>query len=323
MKSVTVCAELRRLCLELREDSARPWVIWTFLPSQLPQQLHLVVAGHAERGPGLDHPHHEPQDARDVGAAIDEIAEEDRLAPLRSARSSCGCRSRARRAATRARSAAVDVADDVERPVIVASVVPERLPPDSPRPRRLRAMTGRRRGGSPLAQAAQRPPQLLGLLPDDVRAEVAVGPRACCARGRASRGRSKTIATGRQWYWRASATSGFRASGWTFVASTTVSLPAASRFAAMKCSTSKASFVAAWLFSSSLTSPRQKSDESTSVALEVPAREGRLAGTRRRRRGRRARAPGSIDPHRANTAICVGEPTVRVLRARRRRSATS
>ena len=33
----------------------------------------------------------------------------------------------------------------------------------------------------------------------------------------------------------------------------------------MKCSTSKASFVTAWLFSSSLTIPRQASDDSTSV----------------------------------------------------------
>ncbi len=33
------------------------------------------------------------------------------------------------------------------------------------------------------------------------------------------------MATGRQWYSRASATSGLRASGWTLVASTTVSLP--------------------------------------------------------------------------------------------------
>src|SRR6516164_4773239 len=59
---------------------------------------------------------------------------------------------------------------------------------------------------------------------------------------------------------------GFRASGCTFVASMTTSLPAASRLDAMKWRTSKASFVAAWLFSSSETSPRQKSDDTTSVA---------------------------------------------------------
>src|SRR6266853_486537 len=58
---------------------------------------------------------------------------------------------------------------------------------------------------------------------------------------------------------------GLRASDCTFVASTTTSFPAVSRFDAMKCRTSKASFVAAWLFSSSETRPRQKSEERTSV----------------------------------------------------------
>ena len=73
------------------------------------------------------------------------------------------------------------------------------------------------------------------------------------------------MATGRQWNSRASSTSGLRASGWTFVASTTVSRPSASRLRAMKCSNSNASFVTAWSFSSSQTIPRQASDDSTSV----------------------------------------------------------
>ena len=49
------------------------------------------------------------------------------------------------------------------------------------------------------------------------------------------------------------------------MASTTVSRPASSRLPAMKCRTSKAALVAAWSFSSSLTRPRQKSEEITSV----------------------------------------------------------
>jgi hypothetical protein len=49
------------------------------------------------------------------------------------------------------------------------------------------------------------------------------------------------------------------------VASTTVSLPAASRLPAMKCRASKASFVADWSFSSSETRPLNASEESTSV----------------------------------------------------------
>ena len=73
------------------------------------------------------------------------------------------------------------------------------------------------------------------------------------------------MATGTTWYARASATSGLRASGCTLVASTTTSRPAASRFAATKCRISKASFVADWSLSSSLTMPRQASDERISV----------------------------------------------------------
>ena len=51
----------------------------------------------------------------------------------------------------------------------------------------------------------------------------------------------------------------------------TVSRPAASRLPAMKCSTSNASRVADWSFSSSLTSARQKSEEMTSVAAKCRA----------------------------------------------------
>src|SRR5271157_114969 len=81
-------------------------------------------------------------------------------------------------------------------------------------------------------------------------------------------GRSRTIATGRQWYCRANSTSGLRASGWTFVASITVSRPSASRFPAMNWSTSNAWFVTVWSFSLSLTIPRQASEERISVGLK-------------------------------------------------------
>ncbi len=78
-------------------------------------------------------------------------------------------------------------------------------------------------------------------------------------------GRLKTMPTGRQWNSLASWTSGFRASGCTFVASTTVKRPSASRFLAMKCSSSNAWLVTAWSFSSSPTIPRQASDDRISV----------------------------------------------------------
>jgi hypothetical protein len=76
---------------------------------------------------------------------------------------------------------------------------------------------------------------------------------------------SSTIATGSTWWARASSISGRRASGCTLVASTTVSRPSLSRRAATSCSAPNASAVTAWSFSSSLTRPRKKSEDSTSV----------------------------------------------------------
>jgi len=74
-----------------------------------------------------------------------------------------------------------------------------------------------------------------------------------------------TIATGTTWCWRASVTSGLRSSGFRLVASTTVKRPRSSRLLAMKCSTANASAVADRSFSSSATSPRQKSEVTISV----------------------------------------------------------
>src|ERR1700722_10073568 len=77
-----------------------------------------------------------------------------------------------------------------------------------------------------------------------------------------------TTATGSTSCSRASSTRGFRASACTLVASITVSNPRARRFPTTYLSTSNASPVASWLFSSLLTSPRQKSEEITSVGLK-------------------------------------------------------
>src|SRR6266567_3143501 len=95
------------------------------------------------------------------------------------------------------------------------------------------------------------------------------------------------MAIGRQCYSRARANKGLRDSGSTLVASTTVSLPAARRLAAIKCSTANASLLAPWSFSSSETRPRQKSDESTSVGLkclrakvDLPEPEAPMSATR-------------------------------------------
>ena len=131
-----------------------------------------------------------------------------------------------------------------------------------------------------LLKVAQGLPQLAALIADDVIAEVAVrAPRIAVPTEtfREVEHETQPVSSGIRGQ---AVIRGFRASGCTFVASITVNFPAPSRFAAMKCSTSKASFVAAWLFSSSETSPRQKSEESTSVGMKWVARKSGLAGAR-------------------------------------------
>ena len=90
--------------------------------------------------------------------------------------------------------------------------------------------------------------------------------------------------------------------------------------AAMKCSTSKASLVAVWSFSSSETSPRQKSDEMTSVGrkclranVDLPEPDAPISTT--------SESFGNRDLHRVNTAICVGAPSVAIDLRRSARSA--
>ena len=137
-------------------------------------------------------------------------------------------------------------------------------------------------------------------------------------------GRSRTIATGRTWCLRASAISGLRAS-LLHVGRVDHGQPAAGQPLARRCS--GAPRTRRWWrrrsFSSSDTRPRQKSEESDLGRLEVPAREGDLPepdapiSTTRRELGNRRRFS-----HGVNTAICVGAPDLRVVRADRQDSAT-
>ena len=265
-------------------------MIWTFLPRSFAQQLHVVVAGHAQGRAAVDHVAHEPQRVEDARPAVHQVADEDRLAALGVARRPARRRATCRRAAPRPRSpsrreqllelvaAAVDVADDVERPVLARAgrSTAATARPSPPRPPR--ASPGRRRGGSPPCEAPQRAPELRRLVADDVRAEVPVGPARGCAPGRSRSGRSSTIATGRQWYCRASSTSGLRRLGLDVGGvddRQPARRPAASP--AMKCSTSKASLVADLVVLVVGDQPRQASDESTSVGRKCLRANVRLA----------------------------------------------
>ena len=180
---------------------------------------------------------HQPHRVEDAGATVHEVADEDRLAAL-----GVGVGRRRRRGTARPGdrhdlvpeppeqrlqlvAAAVDVADDVERAVLVPSGRSRAAPARRPPPRPPRASPARRRAGSPPCGA---PGATAGVARTGCgrragRSPGRAGPGSAPGRpARACRGRS---ATGRQWYCRASSTSGLRASGWTLVASMTVSRP--------------------------------------------------------------------------------------------------
>jgi hypothetical protein len=139
-----------------------------------------VVAGNAQRRAGLDHRLHEPHAVDDPWATVNEVADEDRLAPL-------GVRVCAVGSALVAELgeqllelvvAAVNVADDVERPALLLAVVPERRARDRRRLDLLRRAEHVHLPEALLAEPAQRAAELARLVADHVRAEVAVGPAA-------------------------------------------------------------------------------------------------------------------------------------------------
>src|SRR5918998_4347279 len=74
--------ELRRFSLELFERLGETVGDLDILAAELPQQLHIVISRNAQRGAGLDHIHDHAQHCRHLRPAVDEVAQEDRLAPL-------------------------------------------------------------------------------------------------------------------------------------------------------------------------------------------------------------------------------------------------
>ena len=174
-------AELLGLGVELLHRGVQAVAALDVLAAQRLDQLGLVVAGHAERGPLGHHAHDQAQHARGVGAAVHQVAEEDR-AP--------GGVAGADRAAGAVAvdgvaelvqqllelgPAAVHVADDVEGAPFRSQIVKQFGPGEGGR---LYLVGGVQHvhGAETLArQALEVPAQLLALAADHVRAEVAVG----------------------------------------------------------------------------------------------------------------------------------------------------
>ena len=197
-------------------------MIWTFRPWSARSELLLVVARHAQRGARLDHVADDAQRVEDARPAVDQVADEDRLASVRVAIDGTGVQPGAlaslddlvperREQRLQLVGAAVDVADDVERAVDVLLVVPERL---ARRSRRRSTSSGL---STQTWRKPSRPSPLIERLRSSRWRRRTCGPnwRSGRSRLRSSQirsGMSSTIATGSTWYRRASATSGLRAS---------------------------------------------------------------------------------------------------------------
>ena len=156
-----------------------------------------------------DHVPHQPHGIEDPGATVHEVAQEHRLAtlgmdegpvtPERIVAVQAGLHvAESSEESLQLVAAAVDIADDVERAVLVSLVVPERHALDG---RRLDLLGRVEHEDVPEAlplEPPQRPSELRLLVADDVRAEVPVGSLARFRSWQSFSGRSSTIATGRQ-----------------------------------------------------------------------------------------------------------------------------
>ena len=149
------------------------------LPLQRPRELHVVVAGQADRVAGGLHRHRQPQHRRRVRPAVAVVADEDRAAPARRLRGEAVVPDRVAELAEQRDQlgvAAVDVADHVEGARLGAAIGPER------RPSHLQRLDLLRRIQHPdpveaLAAELLRPAlQLRALLAHDVLAELPIGP---------------------------------------------------------------------------------------------------------------------------------------------------
>ena len=174
-------AELLGLGVQLLHRGVQAVAALDVLAAQRLEQLGLVVAGHAERGPGRDHAHDQAQHARRVRAPVDQVADENRAPGAGVAGTGrAACRVAVDLVAELGEQllefgpAAVHVADDVERPGLVPQVAVQPGPGDRGRRDLLRGVQ-HVHGAEPFAgQPSQPPAELSALAAEHVRAEVPV-----------------------------------------------------------------------------------------------------------------------------------------------------
>ena len=133
-------AELGRLLGQLREGLGETVADLDLTAPEGAHQLVLVVAGDGDGVPGGRHPHGQPQDARGVRATVDEVTQEGHGAALRvdGVDGPAGAVpdevvAEASQQRLELGAAAVHVADDVERPMVIAAVVVEPFAADRDR----------------------------------------------------------------------------------------------------------------------------------------------------------------------------------------------
>jgi hypothetical protein len=141
-------------------------------------QLVLVVARDACRGSVSDHAHGEAEHPGAVGAAVDEVADEERL-PARGMAGgravSCDLVAELGEQGDELVRAPMDVADEVERSVVVATVGPPSLPLDRGGGDVVGALQDEYPAEALALEALDRLAELLVLTAQRVRGEVSVG----------------------------------------------------------------------------------------------------------------------------------------------------
>ena len=175
--------ELGRLGRQLGEGRLQSVADLDLAALQRSDELALVVARDAECVAGGDHAHDQPQDARGVGSAVHQVADEDRLAVTgrdcvdRAAELVADkCVAELDQQRLELAPATVDVADDVEGAVLVLEVVEELLAHDDGVGDVLLRAQDVDLAEAFLAEVLERAAELVPLAPYDGVAEVPVGP---------------------------------------------------------------------------------------------------------------------------------------------------
>ena len=178
-------ARLGRQRLDLRERVGQAVRDLHVLAPELPQQLHVVVAGDAQGRAAVDHVAHQPHGVEDAGAAVHQIADEYGLTALRMgeiaiAPQGIGVPQPDRRVAEPPEqllqlvATAVNVADDVKGAAFPGSIVPQGHALDDGGFHLFRRLQHENVTEALAAESPERPAQLGLLLADDVGTEVAI-----------------------------------------------------------------------------------------------------------------------------------------------------